>query len=63
MERFPLEPVTVIPSAAGRRGLGGRDAGSGGPVRARTQAHPLSLQPLLQGAFQGMTHCSCIFLV
>lgn len=50
MERLPFEPVAVVPRATGGRGPGGRDAGGGRPVRARAQAHPLRLQPLLQGA-------------
>lgn len=49
MERFPLEFITIVSRLAGRRGPGGRDPGSRRAVRARAQAHPLSMQPLLQG--------------
>lgn len=56
VERLPLEPVAVVSRAAGRRRPGGRDPGRGRAVRARSQAHPLSMQPILQGTVQGMTH-------
>lgn len=58
MERLPLEPVPGFPRSVGGRGPGGCDARGGRPVRARAQAHPLRLQPLLQGTLQGMTHFS-----